>query len=328
MNFATLARRFVMNRSRVILVLAPLAALASRVSADEVALAAASADGLTTVRCNERLLLEYRSEANPSKLYVSQWCTPQGIQVLRDSPHDHVHHRALMFAVGVDEVDFWSEAPEAEYGRQVAAGPLRLSTSSRNGRGEIQLQQSVRWLDLQRQPLAVESRTIVAHVGAVPRASLLSWCVNLAPSEDRSSLELWGRHYFGLGMRFVESMDQNNAILVPEGTAFADVRGTERLARANWCALQGSADGNPVTVAMFDAPANPRHPATWFSMTGPFAYLSATLNLEQERLTVTAAQPLKATYGVALWDGHVTATEIEQAYQTWLELEAGKEPRP
>jgi hypothetical protein len=53
-----------------------------------------------------------------------------------------------------------------------------------------------------------------------------------------------------------------------------------------------------------------------------FGYLSATLNLHKEPLTVEAGKPLTLTYGVAVWDGKVKADEIEKLYTRWLELVA------
>ena len=44
------------------------------------------------------------------KPYVDQLFSPAGVQVLRDSPHDHKHHHGLMYAVSVDGVNFWEEA--------------------------------------------------------------------------------------------------------------------------------------------------------------------------------------------------------------------------
>ena len=57
-----------------------------------------------TVRSGDRTLLEYCTAASPRKPYVKQLFTPGGIQILRDSPFDHKHHHALMFAVAVDGV--------------------------------------------------------------------------------------------------------------------------------------------------------------------------------------------------------------------------------
>lgn len=275
-------------------------------------------EGVTVVQQNGKMLLEYRSQSNPMKLYVSKWFTPAGIQILRDSPHDHVHHRALMFAVGVDGCDFWSEEPADQYGKQVATGALSTSSASSNGDTRVTLQQAIRWDTPQQVCAANESRTIVLDAEANAKYSLLTWCSTLSPPEGKTTIELWGRHYFGLGARFIESMDKGARFVTPGNETGREVRGTEKVTRANWCALYGDADGKPVTVAMFDAPENPRHPAAWFTMTDPFAYLSATLDLDVEKLTVTSDKPLKVCYGVAAWDGHVKKAEIERAYQAWL----------
>ena len=63
---------------------------------------------ILSIADGDRLLLQYQCTPNPRKSYVKQLCSPAGVNVLRDSPHDHKHHHALMFAVGVDGVDFWA----------------------------------------------------------------------------------------------------------------------------------------------------------------------------------------------------------------------------
>ena len=74
---------------------------------------------------------------------------------------------------------------------------------------------------------------------------------------------------------------------------------------------------------MFDGPANAR-PVRWFTMNNPFAYMSATLNLYKEPMTLEAGKPLALTYGVAACDGKKTAEEVEKLYQKWLGLVAKK----
>ena len=71
------------------------------------------------IRDGERTLLEYQQTPNPYKVYVRTFATPNGLQILRDSPHDHVHHHALMYAIGADGVDFWGENPAAQPGKQI-----------------------------------------------------------------------------------------------------------------------------------------------------------------------------------------------------------------
>ncbi len=121
-------------------------------------------------------------------------------------------------------------------------------------------------------------------------------------------------------MRFVRSMDKNGVFMNSSGQPGEVVRGDERLVPALWNAYSAEADGKPVTAAMFDDPKNPRHPATWFTMTNPFAYQSATLNLLKEPMTVTKNAPLTVRYGVALFDGRVDKAAIEKVYQRWLEI--------
>ena len=51
----------------------------SQSQADDIAVA--DQGGVTSIQHDGQLLLEYRSQPNPMKVYVSKWCTPQGTQV-------------------------------------------------------------------------------------------------------------------------------------------------------------------------------------------------------------------------------------------------------
>ena len=106
--------------------------------------------------------------------------------------------------------------------------------------------------------------------------------------------------------------------LTSTGQAGDIVRGAERLARAGWCAYTAKADGRPVTIAMFGHPENLRHPTHWFTMTTPFAYMAATLNLHKEPLEVTSDKPLILSYAVAVLDGRVDKNKIDGVYRNWV----------
>ncbi|MBN1444409.1 MAG: PmoA family protein [Planctomycetes bacterium] len=271
------------------------------------------------IRGGERTIAEYRHIASPMKPYLKSWSTPGGINVLRDAPHDHLHHHALMFAIGTDGVDFWGE--------QEGAG-CQMHRSLDNVRAEVSggvrlagFTQRLDWIAAgEDAPRLREERTLELREGKSAGASLLTWRSRLTPGPDRGDVHLDGRHYFGLGMRFVVPMDEGGEFSSAAGEEGAVVRGTEKLVRARWCAYTAKVDGRPVTVAMFDHPENARHPATWFTMTAPFAYISATLDLDREALVVKEGQTLDLCYGVALWDGRMEAEGIEALYRKWLEL--------
>lgn len=272
--------------------------------------------GTVTVRRADREVLVYQSAPNPYKVYVRSLTTPAGIQILRDSPHDHIHHRSLMFAVGVDNVDFWTEAPATRPGKQVPVGQTGSHAQTVDGRWQAAIEQEIEWQDADGRVLMRESRCLRLDGGTLPDATLLVWDSRFRTPPEKPRVELWGRHYFGLGLRMVSSMDKGGKVLTATEDAGESVRGTERLLAGAWCGYTATVDGDPVTVAMFNHPEN-GPPATWFTMTGPFAYVSATLGLKDEKLALTADAPLRLRYAVVLWDGEKSPEQIAHAYSRW-----------
>ncbi|MCR4411519.1 MAG: PmoA family protein [Thermoguttaceae bacterium] len=272
-----------------------------------------------TVLWGKEPLLRYQTAPNPGKPYVHSLFSPAGVNVLRDSPADHKHHHGLMFAVAVDGVDFWSETPQC--GKQMDCG---ARPEARGGRTPVKklddltsgvVVQELEWTAPDGKVLLNERRTVQA--GRLPEgpATLVVWRAKLEAPKGKASVTLSGSPYFGLGMRFVASMDQGGRFFNADGKT--GVAGTND-ARSAWCAYAANADGKPVTVAMFDLPGNPRHPARWFTMDQGFAYLAATLNLNKEPLVIESVKPMELGYAVAVWDGTVDATAVGKLYQQVL----------
>ena len=274
-------------------------------------------DTAVSVRAGDRLVLRYRYQNVPFKPYVEQLFTPHGINTVRDAPHDHLHHHGLMFAVAVNGVNFWEETGAA--GRQAHRSFADVRIGACNDLPCAGFTEYITWINPRSQELLLtERRTIEVSCAKDLGASLLTWQACFDPPPEKTSFTLTGHHYFGLGMRFLESMDAAGQFLNGGTDSVEVVRGDERNFRSTWCAYAAEADGKPVTVAVFDCPDNPRHPATWFTMTRPFAYLSATLNLHKKPLAVASESPLALRYGVALWDGRVEAGRIERLYRSWV----------
>lgn len=263
----------------------------------------------------------YRYGGVPFKPYLRDLYTPGGVNVLRDAPPDHLHHHALMFAIGVEKTDFWSETPGC--GKEVHEGfaSAPSSTKREDGCSVDRFTEALAWkAPADEKPLAKETRSVEIHRGGDLGATLLVWRTTLQPGGDRASVELFGSHYFGLGLRLPIPMEKATEFLSADPKAPRDnVRGDENVFPSKWLAAIGEVDGKPVTVAMFDGPDNVR-PVRWFTMANPFAYMSATLNLYKEPMTLEAGKPLALTYGVAACDGKKTAEEIEKLYQRWLGL--------
>lgn len=259
-------------------------------------------------------IAEYRYGDVPFKPYIKELFTPNGLNVLLDAPHDHLHHHALMLAVAVDGVNFWEETPTA--GRQEHI-MLRHVTDADPNAPAVTLGEGLDWVDPAGKKLLAEMRLIHVTRRAPLEPTVLTWESRLSAPEGKSSVTLTGSHYFGLGLRFIRAMDARGKFLNADNEPGTIFRGEERLVRSNWCAYTTQVDGDDVTVAMFGHPNNPRHPTTWFTMAKPFAYLSATLGLHEKPLDIVEGKPLKVRYAVALWDRPADSEEIDRLYQWW-----------
>jgi hypothetical protein len=255
-------------------------------------------------------MMLYRFGEVPFKPYVQELRSPAGVQVLRDAPADHLHHHALMFAIGVDGVDFWAETPGCGKQEHRSNG---ITAFNRVNGSMGQLVEKLDWMGPGGK-LLEEERSIETY--PLSGATVLTWRSRLTRPEGMAAAKLTGSHYFGLGMRFVETMDKASQFVYADGQPGPVVRGDERLTSGKWCAVQGQVDGKDVTIAMFDGAGNPR-PAAWFTMGEPFAYLSATMRLHETPMELKAGQTMKLAYGVAVWDGTVGSEAIGKVYREW-----------
>ncbi len=302
---------------------APAAEPAVAASAGSSAAVAIHQDGTSVLAtCGERTLMDYCLVANPAKPYVRRLYTPGGVNVLRDQVADHKHHHGLMFAIAADGVNFWEETPGC--GREVPQGGSPVSTSAANGTARASLGQGLAWIGPKSPaPILLEHRTVVVGRSKDGSATLLAWRSTLSAPPERESVKLSGSHYYGLGMRFAVSLNQGGRFFFSaDKKAPTIISGNQQVAPARWSAYTASAEGKPVTVAIFESPADPRFPSPIFTMLTPFAYQSATLNLWKEPLELKQGHPLDLRYGVALWDGQIEPAAVEAMYQQWVAGEA------
>jgi len=281
------------------------------------------------ITSGERVLMRYRYNGVPYKPYVDQLFSPSGVNILLDAPSDHLHHHALMYAVTADGVNFWEE--QQSPGRQAHLRFDNVKVDSRRSVPFAGFSERVDWVNPgSGESLLAEERTIEASYLAEPKVTLLTWQSAFEPAKPKESVTLTGAHYHGLGLRFIRSMDATGEFRNADGKDGTIFRGEERLVRSRWCAYTAQAEGKQVTVAMFDHPENEPHPATWFMMSKPFAYLSATLSLHEQPLKVVAGEGLVLRYAVAIWDGRPGTEQIDALYKQWTALprDENQTPKP
>ena len=289
------------------------------------------------IRCvvDEKPLFTYRDspanfedlKANEYKTYISELYTPDGRNILRDSPADHVHHHALMFAIAADGVNFWEEYGKDKAGVQFAP-TFSGNTPQRPQNAPPVLWKRVQWFAPGQKLILNERRIIRPILDKELGATLITWRTGLSVPQDKESVQLSGSHYYGLGMRFDQTMDKNGTFFCDAGSKIAEdnVRGDEKKTPCKWMAYTAELHGKPVTVAVFDSPDNPR-PMSAFTMgeaDQSFAYISATVDLEKEPITLEKDKPISFEYGVATWEGKQSVDAVQKAYERWL---ATRRPR-
>ncbi|MDR2344623.1 MAG: PmoA family protein [Planctomycetaceae bacterium] len=266
------------------------------------------------LKSGNQILADYRFGEVPYKPYIEKLRTPSGDNILRDAPYDHLHHHGLMFAIAVNGCNFWEEHTQRR-GKQIT-----VSINPQGGAETSSLESELDWKNSESKTLIRENRKISVLTGE--NVTLLDWQTTLKSDERGANLDKSNHHYFGIGLRFDQTMDKS-------GRFFSDseknkvterLRIDERLTLCRWMAYTAKLNGKPVTVAVLGHPSNPI-PTTAFTMgdTGKsFAYLGITLNLHRQPFEMKPNSSLTFRYRVAVWDGEVTPATIEKTYSNFI----------
>ena len=269
----------------------------------------------------------YRATESPMKPFLRELWTPGGVQILRDSPHDHKHHHGIMFAFDADGNNFWCDEPFN--GRQVPKPLENLQLGGTPGTSRVGFTQPLDWVASSGTLTLTERRTITAFADPKIDATLLTWrhlpqCAGAQAGEDLWRRFLRPRHRFAVSMdgkgRFFNAAGQEGTRsgppAVPDGAAI----GNSRVSQAKWSAYTATADNTLVTIALFHHPKNPSPPYV-LQIHPTFAFLAASLNLDRKPMEIKPGTPLDLRFGIALWDGAVNKGRVEAMYQKWVELE-------
>ncbi len=260
-------------------------------------------------------IADWQTAPNPKKPYIAQIWTPTAkpLPLLEDSPHDHVHHHGLMFALAVDGTDFWGEVGAPNLGTQVPATSTRFPA----GDGFTQI---LHWTAPDGTRLLDETRTVrVRATGSVAKGDAvhwLDWRSDLTPAPGCDSVKLSGSHYFGLGLRFAPAWSNHGVFRWQDTKGQITVRGDEKLTPGRWCAAEHTSDGQPLTVLMLSHPDNPRAGA-WFTMSKPFCYLSATYDLEKNPFVLAKGKSWTLRHSLAVLGKSTDAAALDLMARDW-----------
>lgn len=257
--------------------------------------------GHISIRHGQVRLLAYRYAKDRPKTYVHPLCLPDGTPVTRDGPADHIHHRGLMVAWSeVNGFDFWGEDNPAPHGQILHGGIERTS-----GGTTAEIVARTRWV-AGGELLLTERRTI--RVTLADGGTWVDWITELRAAGKPVDLAAGSHVYNGLGVRVPAEMD---------GGRVVNSRGTATIEQANgeaaqWCAYGGAGLG----VAMFDHPANPRHPNAFFVMNRAFGYMSAAPTFRAP-FRIEPGAGIRFHWGVFAFRGEPARALLDARFRQW-----------
>lgn len=267
----------------------------------------------------DRPVVRFNYAATVGKPCIDQIFSPAGVQVLNDLSHDHDTCHGLALAFTVDGVDFSGEQ-STSYRETISGAPEAGAEIFRRVNSGF-FSRTFVWIGPKSaEPLLVENRVIEAYHAEGLDATLVCWQSCLKPPSEKHSVVITGTRYSGLRMRLAKSTNDNGRFFNLERDVGDVGKDAQVVNRAKWCAYSATVNEKPVTVAIFDHPENPRHPTAIFTITKPFASISATLDAWEKPIRVEAQRPLTLCYGIAVWDGSVEPATVDRLYRRWLDI--------
>ena len=275
------------------------------------------------------------------KPYLAPLRAANGVQVTRGFPmvtdipgetHDHPHHTGLWFTHGdVNGYNFWAneESQEASgkgKGRVVLKRVDRVTSGKKTGTIEAVFE----WKIPTGETLIRESRKMTFY--SDPQLRIIDFDITLSPEEKVR----FGDTKEGMfAMRLAPALEEEQ----PKG--IAEPKRTGRMVnaqnkvgeknvwgkRSEWVDYSGVIDGQPVGVAIFDNPGNPRYPTYWHARGyGLFATnIFGVHDFENDKsrdgsLTIQPGQPLRFRFRVLIHPGDTNAAGIRDAYARYIAM--------
>ena len=243
-----------------------------------------------------------------------------------DEDHDHPHHHGAWWAHGsANGVDFWSEEPKAGH----TVHQYFVEKSSGSGSGPVATRN--RWVGPDGTVVAEDERRYTFYPPSAD-ARVFDFSVTVFPVGK--DLEFGDTKEGTFAIRIAESMrlklkdgkKGSGHIVMPEGPQDDATWGK----RSIWCDYSGVVEGKPEGIAIFEHPANPRHPTWWHVRDyGLFAANPFGVHDFEKKpagtgnLKVPLGQTITFRYRVVLHRGNAEEGHIAQRYAEYL-TETGK----
>lgn len=271
------------------------------------------------LRFDDRAVLTYAYGADRIKPAVIHLGTLEGVPVVRDAPADHLHHHGLMYAVKVNDVNFWEERGDV-IGRQVSAAEPRLRHERMaGGRERVVLRHRLRWeapaQSTNPGPLLQELRVLEITADAAHGELAILWHARFEVARGLDRVRVHGTDYNGLGLRLPEGFDRVAEFSNADGIAYSAAQARD-VTETRWTAVRGRSEGREVMLTLA-GPHPADGPAAFFTMRNPFAYLAATQRLDRAPREWRARQPVELRHLLLVSSAPRDRDALEKRWAEW-----------
>jgi hypothetical protein len=278
---------------------------------------------------------------NSPKPYLHPLRSAQGTVVTRGFPMrtdipgerlDHPHHRAMFFAHGdINGIDFWGEGQPTK-ATQTANGVLYSSENLPKGRTVFQKLDMVKsfgpsgTLKAEFELVGPDGKAIGSETQEYifrgdPSTRIID-CAFTLNADKGVALKMGDTKEGTFAIRVVNGLIKPNVkMLNSEGKVGQDqIWGN----RANWVDYSGQVDGESLGIAIFDNPANIKHPTYWHARdyglfaVNPFGEHDFYNDPKRDgSVTIAKGQSLMLRYRVLIHHGDAAEAQIAAAYERY-----------
>ena len=277
------------------------------------------------------------------KPYMSPLRSAQGTVVTRGFPmrkdipgerHDHPHHRALFYAHGdINGIDFWGEG-EPTKASQTANGVVYSSESLPKGQTVFQKFDAAK--------SGGASGTLKAEFALVgPDGKAIGGETQEYTFSGDASTRVIDCTFTliadqGVPLKLGDTKEGTFAIRVVNGLTKPGLKmlnsegkvGVDQIwgKRADWVDYSGEVDGESLGIAIFDNPANPKHPTYWHARdyglfaVNPFGEHDFYNDPKRDgSITIAKGDSLTFRYRVVIHHGDAAEAKIAEAYSRYAQ---------
>ena len=282
------------------------------------ALAYSTSDHSISIAGKPFATFHYGVEAN--KPYLAPIYSASGKIITRRFPmqevagesHDHLHHRGLWFSYDdVNGVKFWENDPSytKPHIGKIVVRDSRWTTPT--------LSATMDWVAPGGNTLLVENRKMI--FAGDEKIRTIDFEITLTAAEDVTFGDTKeGAFAIRLDDQFTER--KGGKMVNAEGLiGMANVWGK----RSNWVDYSTTLDGERLGVAIFDHPANPRHPTYWHARDyglfalDPFGRQAFDESAEESHWQLPKGQSLTFRWRVVIHPGDAISGQVAQMYASY-----------